>query len=156
MPSYDARLIELGLGVGIQTVNDAIEGYAPGTGTLFAPFARIGAVDGLHLTARLDMTLFHRQLLFTGLRLDTQTPIDHGAWLLLRGGGGAGGYGYGELGLRKLLSGNGLEGSVYLVFVLGGTSVFEQRCQVSEFGGFCSDGPRVSGAHLGAGFEMRL
>ena len=46
-------------------------------------------------------------------------PIDHGAWILLGGGGGISGNRYGEAGARIMLSGNGGDQSLFLKVVAG-------------------------------------
>ena len=57
-----------------------------------------------------------------GMVAQTQIPVSRGYWLLLGGGGGNVGYGYGELGLRVLLKGNGRAGSAFLTTTAGGAA----------------------------------
>jgi hypothetical protein len=66
------------------------------------------------------------------------------------GGGGDVGYGYGEVGLRALLSGNGGAGSKFLFASAGGAAVF--RDQVGCFGCQVNHG----GPMAGIGVEWRF
>ena len=123
--SYDSRFFEMGLGFGAQTVNDTNFQVAPGSGLAVVQLIRLGAEDGLDLYVRTSVVLFHSQFEFGGMVASLQIPVTRGYWLQLAGGGGEVGYGYGELGLRALLSGNGGAGSKFLLVTAGGAGVFE-------------------------------
>jgi hypothetical protein len=86
-------------------------------------------------------------------------PVGSRAWLLFEGGGGSAGYGYGEIGLRSLLRGNGQQGSLFLSVTLGGQGVFEFRtrmCVQVDFAFPCEDDQIYAGPMLGIGAEYRL
>lgn len=123
--SYDSQYVEMGLGVGAQTVNSVTFGLSPGSGLAVAQLLRMGPQDGLSLTLRTSLVLFHSQFEFGGMVGTAQFPVTRGYWLLLSGGGGEVGYGYGEMGLRVLLRGNGQGGSHYLRVTAGGVGVFK-------------------------------
>jgi hypothetical protein len=79
--------------------------------------------------------------------------------MLLRGGGGGAGYGFGELGVRVLLVGNGDRGSVFFTGALGGLGVFENTtyvCKEPTFEFDCTQTVTYAGPMLGAGAEWRL
>jgi hypothetical protein len=123
--SYDSRFFEMGLGFGAQSVNDTSFFVKPGSGLSVVQLIRLGAEDGLNLFARTSVVLFHSQFEFGGMVASLQIPVSRGYWLLLAGGGGEVGYGYGEFGLKALLSGNGGTGSKFLLVSAGGAGVFE-------------------------------
>jgi hypothetical protein len=81
--------------------------------------------------------------------------VTRGYWLLLNGGGGNVGYGYGELGLRVLLTGNGLAGSKFLTVTAGGAGVFKSGT-CDPFFGSCSDSISYAGPMAGVGGEWRF
>lgn len=159
--TYDSQYFEMGLGIGAQSVNDTIDddtGFgidlAPGSGLMVAQYIRLGAVDGLNLTARTSVALFHSEFLFGGLVGTAQIPVTRGYWLQFGGGGGSVGYGYGEIGLRVLLRGNGGVGSTFLTVSAGGAGVFRSAtCPPFEP---CSVPSSYAGAMGGFGLERRF
>jgi hypothetical protein len=122
--SYDSTYFEMGLGLGAQTVNQTDFFVQPGSGVSVAQLVRFGAQDGLSLSARTSIVLFHSEFEFGGMVANFQVPVSRGYWLLFGGGGGNVGYGYGEFGVRALLSGDGHAGSKFLTVTAGGASVF--------------------------------
>lgn len=150
--SFDSRVFEIGLGVGAQTINDPSFGLARGSGTLIAQRLRVGAIDGVHVEAFSHVTLFHSDFEFSSLRVQGQLPLGTRFWLLAAGGGGSMGVGYGEVGLRSLLWGNGLAGSFFLSVVIGGVHVF---ATCADFTQSCNE-IDYTGPLLGAGGEWRL
>jgi len=152
--SYDSQYVEMGLGIGAQTVNDAGFLFAPGSGLSVAQLIRLGTRDGLNLTARTSLVLFHSQFQFGGMVVNGQVPLTRGYWFLLNGGGGNLGYGYGELGLRVLLAGNGLAGSKFLTVTAGGVGVFRSGSCDDSFS--CSDDVVYGGPMAGVGGEWRF
>ena len=140
--SYDSQYFEMGLGLGGQTVNDTTFLLEPGTGWAVLQLIRLGAQDGLNISARTNIVLFHSEFQFGGMVASGQIPVTPGYWVLFNGGGGGIGYGYGELGLRVLLTGNGLRGSKFLTVTAGGAAVFRSgvcdqffNCQTLVYGG---------------------
>jgi hypothetical protein len=157
--AYDRDVFSIGLGVGIETVHDTPFDAESGTGTLLTQRLRLGARDGLNLDLRNDIVLFHSQFDFSGFVGSAMIPVGSRAWLLFEGGGGSAGWGYGELGLRSLLRGNGQAGSVFLSVTLGGQAVFENRttmCIQGDVGFPCPNNQLYAGPMLGIGGEYRL
>jgi hypothetical protein len=157
--AYDRDVFSIGLGFGGQTVKTTAYGALPGSGVLLAQRLRLGTRDGLHLDLRNDIVLFHSRFEFSGLIGAGQIPVGSGVWLLLEGGGGQAGWGYGEIGVRTLLRGNGGPGSVFFAVVLGGVTVFEEQEVQCGSGGFvfpCIDSTTYGGPMLGAGGEWRF
>lgn len=151
--SYDAHYFEMGLGFGAQTVNEPSFLLEPGSGLAVSQLLRLGTTDGLNIIARTSIVLFHSQFEFGGMVATAQIPVSRGFWLQLGGGGGAVGYGYGELGLRVLMAGNGLRGSKFLTVTAGGAGVFEGlRCD--PFGS--CDSKSYGGPMAGIGSEWRF
>ena len=152
--SYDSNYVEMGLGLGFQTVNDAGFALDPGSGLTAVQQIRLGTRDGLNLSARTNIALFHSQFQFGGMVASGQIPLTRGYWLLLNGGGGSVGYGYGELGLRALLAGNGFAGSKYLTVTAGGVALFKSGSCDENFS--CSEEKAFGGPMVGVGGEWRF
>jgi hypothetical protein len=151
--SYDSRLFEIGLGLGGQTVNDTQYQLEPGTGATVVQRARLGARDGLHLEVFTYLVLFHSEFDFSGARVSGQIPLGRAGWLILQGGGGSAGLGFGELGLRTLLAGNGDRDSLFITVTVGGADAFvNESCE--DF--FCETEIDYGGPTIGAGLEWRL
>jgi hypothetical protein len=121
--SFDTRLFELGLGAGAQTVNDS--DYEPGSALTLSQTLRVGALDGLNLSIRNDISLFHSEFEYSAFNGQAQIPVTERGWLVLAGGGGSVGYGFFEAGGKALLTGNGTRGSVFLRGTIGYASLFE-------------------------------
>ncbi len=162
LASYDSQYFEMGLGLGGQTVNDTDSGFAPGSGLAVAQVIRLGAQDGLNISARTSIVLFHSQFSFGGMLGSMQIPVSRGYWLMLGGGGGSVGYGYGEFGLRALLRGNGLAGSRFLTVSAGGAAIFSDGdCHAAVLAGHtdlskCQQGVTYGGPMAGIGYEARF
>jgi hypothetical protein len=154
--AYDSRLFEIGLGLGGQTVNDIDFDLEPGTGATVVQRARLGARDGLHLEIFTYLVLFHSEFEFSGMRATGQIPVGRGGWLIVSGGGGSMGLGFGEIGLRALLSGNGDRDSLFVTVTVGGAEAFvDQTCLNAQCSDFESE-IDYGGPTLGAGLEWRL
>jgi hypothetical protein len=158
--AYDSHLFEVGLGLGAQTVNDPDFALNAGSGMLLAQRLRLGARDGAHLAFVSYVTLFHSNFQFSSLRVDAQIPVGARTWLRLAGGGGSLGLGFGEVGLRVLMSGNGGPGSFFLTTVIGWAHVFSDCNELpTSAGGAAAIGCSTidyNGPMLGAGGEFRL
>jgi hypothetical protein len=152
--SYDVKLFEVGLGIGGETVNAPAFDLPVGSGLSVVQRVRLGALDGLNLTAYTQVVLFHSEFEFSSLRMQAQIPFSGTTWLIAGGGGGTAGVGYGELGLRTLLSGNGDRDSFFLTATVGGATVFEEE---SCFDSLSCDGTNIdySGPMVGIGGEWR-
>jgi hypothetical protein len=152
--SYDSQYFEMGLGFGGQTVNESGFFLDPGSGIAAEQLIRLGAQDGLNISARTSIVLFHREFEFGGMVASGQIPVTRGYWLLLNGGGGNVGYGFGEFGLRVLLAGNGLAGSKFLTISAGGAGVFKTGACDAFF--FCQESVSYGGPMAGVGGEWRF
>jgi hypothetical protein len=150
--SFDSRLFEIGLGFGGQTVNAPDVSLDPGSGLTLAQRVRIGSRDGAHLEALSYVTLFHSNFMFGNIRIQGQIPIGERSWLVAAGGGGQLGLGFGEVGLRLLMVGNGGADSFFLTSVIGGVNVF-QGCIVQNDQCTQID---YAGPMVGMGGEWRL
>ena len=157
--SFDPHLFEVGLGIGGETVHDTAFGTDSGSGVGFIQQLRLGARDGLHLDTRGHAVLFHSRFSFSGFAGSGQIPVGERFWLLFTGGGGSAGYGFGEIGVRALLLGNGDRGSFFFTGSAGGGGVFENRSMTCSGDGFtfpCPDPVLYVGPMLGVGGEWRF
>ncbi|HVJ15014.1 MAG TPA: hypothetical protein VM686_06220, partial [Polyangiaceae bacterium] len=152
--SFDSQYLEMGLGLGAQTVNEPEFFLDPGSGFTVAQIIRLGAEDGLNLSARTSLVLFHKEFEFGGMVANARIPVTRGYWLLLGGGGGITGFGYGEIGLRVLLDGNGGAGSMFLTTTAGGAAVF--RSETCDMNFNCTGGGSFGGPMAGLGGEWRF
>jgi hypothetical protein len=155
LASYDSQYIEMGLGLGVQTVNATNFIVAPGSALAAVQLIRLGARDGFNLTARTSLALFHSQFQFGGMVASLQIPVTRGYWFLINGGGGNVGYAIGELGLRSLLVGNGLAGSTFLTVTAGGVGVFRSGSCNDTFSS-CEEDVVYGGPMAGVGLEWRF
>lgn len=73
--SYDSHYLEMGLGLGAQTVNEAGFALEPGSGLNFSQLIRLGAYDGLNITLRTSVVLFHSEFDFGGWRSPAKSPF---------------------------------------------------------------------------------
>jgi hypothetical protein len=156
--SYDTHLFSVGLGVGGQSVNSPEFGLEIGSGITVVQRARLGARDGLSLEAFTHVVLFHSEFEFSDVRITGQIPMGRAAWLRLSGGGGLMGIGYGEVGLRVLLEGNGADESLFLTTTIGGVGLFEEEeiCDgFGNFGGCEFNDLDYAGPMVGIGMEWR-
>jgi hypothetical protein len=157
--SFDPRLFEVGLGIGGETVHDTAFGTDSGSGVAFIQQLRLGARDGLHLDTRSHAVLFHSRFAFSGFVGSGQIPVGQRFWLLFTGGGGSAGYGFGEIGVRALVLGNGDRGSFFFTGSAGGAGVFENTSITCSGDGFtfpCPDPVLYAGPMLGVGGEWRF
>jgi hypothetical protein len=157
--SYDVRKFELGLGVGAETVHDTPFPIASGSGFLFVQQVRLGALDGLNFEALGYAVLFHSEFEFSAFVGRAQIPVGESYWLVFAGGGGGTGYGFGDIGVRALLRGNGDRGSFFLTVTVGGAGVYENivttcRGNGSEFA--CPQEVQYVGPTVGVGGEWRF
>lgn len=143
--SYDTQLFEIGLGVGWSAVNrqlltktaDAASESGAGaieakidrveSGMSIVQLARLGATDGLQATVLNTFLLYEDTFHYGGTLGQLQLPVSRRSWLLVRGGGGTAGYGFGEVGLRWLARGNGDRGSLFLTVTAGGAALAGQK-----------------------------
>jgi hypothetical protein len=152
--SFDSKLFEAGLGLGAQTINNPAFDLKPGTGTTLAQRLRIGSVDGGMLEVFTYIVLFHSEFEFSSLEAHGQLPVGDRSWLVVHAGGGTVGMGFGEIGLRVLLNGNGDRGSFFLTATIGGLHLFRNVfCTGQEFNCGSTD---YSGPHAGIGGDWRF
>jgi hypothetical protein len=159
--AVDHQIYSAGVGVGGNTVNDTDGESESGSGLSIVQLLRIGAVDGLHVSSRVEAVIFRSEVLFGYLQLEGQLAVADTAWLVVRGGGGSIGYGFGEVVVRNLLWGTGQPGSTFLELGLGGAGGFEQSCPQTPAVVSASAIPQCTNTNVGgpmftAGLEWRL
>jgi hypothetical protein len=155
--AFDSSVFSAGLGLGGQAVNDTGQRVDQGSGISLVQLLRLGAVDGLHLMSRTKAVVFHSLTEFSSLEMQGQIAVANDSWLILRGGGGVEGYGYGEVAVRALLRGNGGKDSLFLEISVGGAGLHQSFCpeEPTQPVGGCPSG-NVAGPLVGLGAEWRL
>ncbi len=155
--AFDSKAFSAGLGFGGQSVNNT--DVETGSGLSIVQLLRLGAVDGLHLAARSSVVIFRSTTNFASLEMQGQLAVGDASWLLLRGGGGNVGYGFGEVALRSLMYGNGGADSFFLEVGVGGSVLIDHGCpELEPFVGDdfeCHD-QTIGGPMVGIGGEWRL
>jgi hypothetical protein len=153
--SYDTRSFEIGVGFGGQTINDS--DYAPGSGVTVAQTLRFGSLDGLNLSIRNDVSLFHAEFEYSAFNGQAQVPVSDHGWLVLQGGGGSVGYGFFEAGGKVLVHGNGTGDSLFLRGTVGYAALYERRDRFALTGEGFSAEPSLDhdGPLVGFGVEWR-
>jgi len=155
--SYDTRLFEIGLGAGAQTVNAS--DYEPGSGLTIAQSLRFGSLDGLNLSIRNDISLFHSEFDYSAFNGSAQIPVSDRGWLVMQGGGGSVGYGFFEVGGKVLWFGNGTRDSLYLRGTIGYATVYRDPSTFvfsSDTGVVDSNDVEHAGPLVGFGMEWRM
>ena len=156
----DTQFVELTLGAGGATANQerASAGTAATGGFTIVDRARFGARDGLALDLESITLAADGKFDLGAFSAVVQIPLSRNVLLLLRGGGGGPiDYGFGDIGARVFVRGDGGKGTVALTGFAGGA-----------FGGLnlCSTNPdptnasscntaSLAGPSLGGGVEWR-
>lgn len=169
--AYDTRVFSVGLGAGAFDLNqdDVMkEEDLQKVGFGLTQTARLGAKDGLHLSARNAFVLENREFAYGGTEGELQLPLDFldvrgGSWAVARGGGYISGSYYGEVGLRVLVDGNGDSGSLFVTPTIGGAVVEESErivcgSDVQEYEPereVCHESRSYGGPMVGFGMEWR-
>ncbi|MGA7120532.1 MAG: hypothetical protein WBY94_10565 [Polyangiaceae bacterium] len=160
LAGLDTQFVEVGLGVGGASVNENTNSAgAPATGSLtIVQSARIGAHDGLALNFQSSAIAINNQFNLGYFTMSLQIPVSAKAMLIARGGGGNVGFGYGDLGVRVLVRGNGGKGTLALTGYAGVDLIQENLCSTNPdppFSNSCNTATLV-GPALGGAVEWRL
>ncbi|MBK8480244.1 MAG: hypothetical protein IPL40_03570 [Proteobacteria bacterium] len=121
--ALDLPLFSVGFGVGLGTPNAQFGGGNAAFATM--QLVRLGALDGLNVEVQNTLLIYDDEFRHGATTGAIQIPVSPRWWLLLRGGGGRVGYGYGEAGLRVRVQGHGRHGSVFLNATVGGGALVE-------------------------------
>jgi hypothetical protein len=159
----DTQYVEASLGFGGATVNENTAfrtgGGSPATGAAsIVEAARIGARDGLALYLE-SSTIAVNQKFDLGYFVSTfQIPVTPKVMLVLRGGGGNVGFGYGDLGVRVVVRGDGGKGTLALTGFAGGALIQLNLCSSNPDPPFASacNSANLGGPSLGGGVEWKL
>jgi hypothetical protein len=158
----DTQFVEVGLGVGGASVNQNSTigtGGQPSTSALsVVEEGRLGARDGLSLSVESSAIAANQKFDLGYFVATLQIPLSKSMMLITRGGGGRVGFGYGDLGMRVLVRGNGGRGTVALTGFLGGAVIMENLCSAnpdSPFNSACNEAT-LAGPSLGGAVEWRL
>lgn len=150
--ALDLPLFSVGFGIGLGTPNDSFGGDGA-----FATMqlVRLGALDGLNVEVHNTLMVYADEFRYGATRGTVQIPLSPRWWLLLRGGGGPVGYGFGEAGLRVRVQGNGRRGSIFLNATVGGGALIEERVSDSPSCPGCTADVTRGGPLAGIGVEWR-
>jgi hypothetical protein len=157
--SFDTRFFEVGLDLGLATINGN-DGMG-GNSLRFevGQRMRIGVADGLHLAVRSRVYTGDTRFRWSGIVVSAQVPITRGVALVARGGAGADGFALGEIGARVRVRGDGGAGTLTLVPSAGyGFTEGAMQCaSVAQAGGptWCGN-IEQSGPMVGLGVDYRL
>jgi len=122
-PSFDTREFELGLFLGVVSVNDGYVSAAAGFAV--EPFMRLGAVDGISLVGTMQTVLVSGSMQLAGGFGELSFPIANRYWWFFRGGASTvDGFANLDFGVRALVRGNGDHGSVFVRFSFGGAVTY--------------------------------
>lgn len=155
MLGFDLPMFEVSAGAALPTRSGGAQCCADFV-IAAAQRVRLGALDGLSLEATAvegfeDGFRLHSMLVRLLVPLEALGVL-RDAWLVAQGGGGAAGYGLGEVGVRLLLHGGGWKGTVFLTVMAGGLGVFREA---RTFAAHPFPVERI-GPSLGLDFEARL
>ncbi len=167
--SYDHQLFQIGLGGGLASAG--IQPGAPSSissldqapdgsvAPMLLLYGRLGSRDALNFTLRTSLLGLSTGFELGGFDAQIMAPVPsliEDAWLVARGSFQTTGYGYGELGLRMLLSGTGNAGSFFVTPVIGGAAISQTVYQPDTFdGGFFRTTRVLGGPMVGVSLEWR-
>jgi hypothetical protein len=146
-PSAAFRWMEVGFGVGVGTANHPLSG-PPRLGLLLTPILRVGQEDGLMVRVRSSAVVADEPV-FGSFRVDLEVPVAYGLKITNSGGGGDSGYYFVEVGLKKLMVGNGGPGTWFARASLGSAGTHQTTYP---------DGYQIGadGPYMGLGVERRF
>ena len=170
--SFDHQLFQIGLGGGVSRmaampgapfdVERAEDVPVAGAAPMLLLYARLGSRDALNFTLRTSLLGLETGFELGGFDAQIMAPVPSlidDAWLVARGSFQTTGYGYGELGLRMLLSGTGHKDSFYVTPLVGGAALFQTTYVAAEsFRGeavFERRDTTLGGPMVGVSFEWR-
>ena len=108
------------------------------------------------LRVRSSAVIHYRQAVFGSIRADAEIPVAYGTRLLVGGGGGESGYGYGEAGIKMLMIGEGRSGSWFAHTVLGYGGTFSRQIVPDALLGRRLEQREAFGPYMGLGVEWRI
>jgi hypothetical protein len=156
----DSQFAEVGLGFGGATVNNnSSSGGTPATGAAsIVEATRIGARDGLALNVESSTVAINQKFDLGYFVASLQIPFTRTVMLIARGGGGNVGFGYGDLGARVIVRGDGGKGTVALIGYAGAAGISMNLCSTNPDPPFTSTCNTASlfGPSLGGGVESKL
>jgi hypothetical protein len=161
--ALDTHYFEMGLGAGAATLAYPSGGYVPSSGSgetvAIAQLARFGARDGVAFDLRSTIIVQRDAFRFGSMDAAMQVPIGPRWMFVMRGGGGAQGYGYGDLGAKYRVTETTGPGMFAVSGGLGGAGLFGQGgCQRSAgpVGYTFCENRDYGGPALRFGLEWRL
>jgi hypothetical protein len=113
----------------------------------FSQTLRVGAIDGLYAQIDMGFAFSDGRWEFSTTHARVQLPVGRLGWIVVRGSGGQTGHGHGEVGLRRLVAGNGGSGSFFITPSVGGGGLFREADDFEEY--------NVSGPSFGLTLEYR-
>ncbi len=145
------RAFEIGVGAGWSSANAPSDGGQQSGGFSVMQHLRFGHVDGLMLSVKTTLTVWEEEWIFGDLYAEGQAPLTHGIWLIAGGGGGTSGVRLAEAGVRILVVGTGLSGSVFVTATAGFGMLDRGRRDGETDPYFANGGPMA-----GVGLDWRI
>jgi hypothetical protein len=156
----DSQFVEVGLGLGGATINKNIASSgAPATGAVsIVESTRVGARDGLALNVESSTVAVNSKFDLGYFVASLQIPVARTVMLIARGGGGNVGFGYGDLGARVVVRGDGGKGTIALTGFAGAAGITVDLCSTNPDPPFTStcNSANLIGPSLGGGVEWKL
>lgn len=160
--AYDTDLLQIGLGIGTSRITSGNPSDLGSFVLTLSQTARLGARDGFNIEVFNQFSLYNQEFGFESLHIHAQIPISQlldNTWIIARGGGGVLlTHGFGEVGLRRLIRGNGLHDSLFLSLTVGGGGFLTERvadCQFDYEVAPCTENSGYGGPMVGFGLEWR-
>jgi hypothetical protein len=156
---FDSQFVEVGLGFGGATINEnRASSGAPATGSAsIIEATRIGARDGLALNVESSTIAVNQKFDLGYFVASLQIPVSRTVMLIARGGGGNVGFGYGDLGARVVVHGDGGKGTLALTGFAGAAGIIMELCSTNPDPPFTStcNSANLIGPSLGGGVEWK-
>lgn len=149
---FDHRVFSLGLGVGaLRTEQDLYPNLEASFQPTLVQTARFGPLDGLHFSVSTRAMLRDKEVRFGSVTASFWAPVNRRTTLVFNGGGGSPAlYGFGNVGARFLVKGNGGSGSLFITPAVGYATIKRYEDQGNYF-----QEDRVGGPSLSVGVEWR-
>jgi hypothetical protein len=158
MAGVDTQYVEVAVGGGASSVSASYYGGGQANvGPSIVEEGRFGARDGLAIGVEFVTVAANDQFSLASFLMTAQVPITPSFQLIARGGGGAVGVLFGDLGARVVVQGDGGPDTLALVGFFGGAGMDFESCAPAAGAAqtsYCSS-TSIGGPSVGGGIEWR-
>lgn len=163
LAGVDTQFVEVAVGGGAASIstNSSLSTSRPTGGASIVEEGRVGARDGLALNLETITVAANNRFAVGSFAATVQVPVTPNIMLMLRGGAGAVGVFYGDLGARVIVRGDGGPDTIALTGFFGAAGIDFRTCYPTEPNGafisgtICANDTSVGGPSLGGGVEWR-